>query len=177
MADAPHPDPHANPAAGHEASDASVGAILWFAGLLAAVVVVVQLALWGMFVLLRDREDQEKRSRFPLSATLNQDLEQTRFGSPVVGKLPPPPRLEGINLDRWGHDVGRDRVQGTAKTKNDEDEAQLKSSDHRIEKAMKLVAEEYKPKGREPGPVRYDVGIPGTGGGSNSGRTLPEAKR
>jgi hypothetical protein len=157
MADTPHPEPHDNPAAGHEASDADIRSILWFAGLLAAVVVVVQLALWGMFVLLREREDQEKRSRFPLSATLNQDLDQTRFGSPEVGKLPAEPRLEGLNLEQSRHDGGREPKE--------------------IEKAMRLVAEEYKPKGHEPAPVRYDVGIPGTGGGSNSGRTLPEAKK
>ena len=45
-----------------------------------------------------------------------------------------------------------------------------------IEQAMRLVAEQSPPKGR-PAAVRHDQGVPNTGGGSNSGRDLPEARR
>jgi hypothetical protein len=167
MTDAPRPDgppppdgPTQNPAVSNEPSDANVRGVVAFAAILAAVVIVVQLALWGMFAFLGGREDREKETRYPLSAAERGALPQTEFGSPATGEFPRAPRLEGLNLER----------QGTAQARDEEEEARLK-------KAMAHVAEEYKRKGHEPAPVRYDAGIPGTGGGSNSGRDLPEAKR
>jgi hypothetical protein len=192
MTDAPRPDgppapdgPTLNPSVSSEPSDANVRGVVVFAGALVAVAVVVHLALWGMFVLLRHQEDREKESHYPLSAGERGELPQTEFGSPATGNLPAGPRLEGLNLAEPQHDVGRRRSQGTAQEKNDEEEQTLSRSGTdkdghahiSIEQAMRLVAEGYKPHGHAPAPVRYDAGIPGTGGGSNSGRDLPEAKR
>ena len=182
------PQPHGptqNPNVSYERSDANTRGIVVFAGVLAAVAVVVHLALWGMFAWLRESQDREKESRYPLSVGESGELPQTEFGSPATGNLPAAPRLEGLNLAHPLHDVGRRRSQGTAQEKNDEEEQTLSNSGTdsdgharlSIEQAMRLVAEESKPQGHAPAPVRYDAGIPGTGGDSNSGRQLPEAKR
>jgi hypothetical protein len=163
MPDTPHPDgPPQNPAVSYEPTDVDVRGILWFAGGLVAVAVSVHLLLWWMFDAFGAREDREKRSRFPLSAAERVSLPQTEFGSPASGTFPPEPRLEGL------------APKGEGEPKRPEAAAGPRLS---VEQAMRLVAEESKPKGHEPGPVRYDQGIPGTGGGSNSGRDLPEAKR
>src|SRR5438270_1454681 len=102
MTDTPPP----NPPVSHEASDVSLRGVLWFAGILVAVAVVLHLALWGMFVILKGREDRDKRSRYPLSVAERGALPQTRFGSPETGELPPDPRLDGLD--------GSDRRQETA---------------------------------------------------------------
>jgi hypothetical protein len=180
MTDTPQPDgapAPRNPSVSNEPSDADTRGVLWFAGALVAVAVVVHLALWGMFAILQGREDHEKRSHYPLSVGERGQLPQTRFGSPQTGDFPPAPRLEGL--------AGPDRGRETAADKVESEERRLSSSGAdvkwrthiSIEQAMRLVAEESKPQGREPAPPRYDGGPPDTGGGSNSGRNLPEAKR
>jgi hypothetical protein len=173
-----HPEPAQNPAVAHESEDVNVRGVLWFAGALFAVGVAVHLVLAWMFFSFRHREDEVKRSQFPLSAPEREPLPQATLGAPFSGELPARPQLEGLDLEGPRHDVGRERRQGTAEVKNEKEEQQLREGDRLpIEQAMKLVAEERKPKGREPRPVRQDQGVPGTGGGSNSGRSLPEARR
>jgi hypothetical protein len=164
--------PPRDPPAGYETSDVNLRGVLWFAGILAAVAVVIHLALWGMFVILKGREDRDKQTRYPLSAAERVALPQNQFGSPATGELPPDPRLEGL--------TGPDRGQEAAADKVEREEQRLNSSGTdkngqvhiRIEDAMRRVAEESKPRGREPVPMHYDAS-----GGSNSGRNLPEAKR
>jgi hypothetical protein len=155
----------------HEDRDLNLRAILGFGvGLVVLTIVVQFLLAWFFFVLLY-REQNAKRSSFPLSAPERVELPQTTFGSPVTGQLPNSPRLEGLDLA------------SPAQVMYARDEEELKSYGKPgavhipIEQAMRLVAEEWKPKGHEPAPVRYDAGIPGTGGGSNSGRALSEGKR
>jgi hypothetical protein len=182
----PQGEPH-NPPVGHEETDADLRGVIGFGAALAASIVVVLALLVAMFVVLQGRQDREKQSRFPLSAPEHAPLPQTEFGAPVTGVLPPAQQLEGLNLQNPEHDVGRRHSQGTAALKTHQEEEELNSAGAlkgrpgavhiRIEDAMRLVAEEYKPRGREPAPVRYDQGVPGTGGGSNSGRSLPEARR
>ena len=60
-----------------------------------AIIVVVVLALiaW-LFLLFKQREDRDKRSRYPLAADR-------------CDQLPPSPRLEGLELVGPGHSVGR----------------------------------------------------------------------
>jgi hypothetical protein len=170
---------------GHEESDADLRGVVWFGVVLAAAVAGVLVLLAVMFAVLQGREDREKESHFPLSAPERAALPQTEFGSPAAGVLPSAPQLEGLNLGGPEHDVGRRRSQGTAGGKNQEEDQQLGRSGAdgdgrpqlKIDDAMRLVAEEYRPQGREPAPVRQDQGVPGTGGGSNSGRSLPEGRR
>jgi hypothetical protein len=173
MTDTPRPtEPH-DPAVSHEPSDANVRGVLAFAAALAVLIAVVSLAVWGMFVFLKGREDREKRSRFPLAAAERRELDQPELGAPIAGELPRSPRLEGLSLNR----SAQERAEEEEKRLNGSGTDENGRAHISIEAAMRLVAEESKPKGREPAPVRYDAGIPGTGGGSNSGRDLPEAKR
>jgi hypothetical protein len=179
MTDAQPPasPPAPQPAETYRDHDVSLRGTLGFGVALALTIAVSLAVLAWWFASLRHHQDVEKRSRFPLSAPERSELPQTQFGSPAVGQLPDGPRLEGLNLG------SRERGAGTAAKKYAEDEAVLngygKPGAPRlpIEQAMRLVAEERKPQGREPAPMRYDAGVPGTGGGSNSGRDLPEAKR
>jgi hypothetical protein len=174
MTDTPHPEGQAHdPAVRHETSDANLrGAVLFAAGLL-AFAVITHLGLWAMFVFLKEREDREGQSRFPLSAEERRPLDQTEFGSPETGILPQSPRLDGLIVQPSARDRAADEEK-----RLDTGGTDANGRAHiRIEDAMRLVAEEYRPQGRDPAPVRHDGGVPGTGGGSNSGRTLPEAKR
>jgi hypothetical protein len=161
--------------------DVNLRAVLGFGGGLVVLVVAVQLVMGWWFVFLRHRDEQENRSRFPLSVPERAELPQTTFGSPVDGQLPEGARLEGLNLANPQHDIGRERFTGTAAAKYAREEEELtgygKPGAARlpIGVAMWLVVEERKPQGREPAPVRYDAGTPG--GGSNSGRDLPEGRR
>jgi hypothetical protein len=184
MTDAPPPAPPApQPPEAYRDHDISLRGVLGFGAALALIIAVSLAALGWWFGSLRRHQDIEKRSQFPLSAPERADLPQTTFGSPASGQLPKGARLEGLNLAGPQHDVGRERSAGTAAEMYAEDETILNGHGKPgapripIEQAMRLVAEERKPQGREPGPVRYDAGIPGTGGGSNSGRDLPEARR
>jgi hypothetical protein len=174
MTDTPYPEGQAHdPAVRHETTDASVRGVVLFAAGLLGFAVITHLGLGAMFVFLKGREDRETQSRFPLAAEEFRPLDQTEFGSPETGTLPQSPRLDGLV------------VQPSARERAAAEEKRLDSSGTdangrahiTIEDAMRLVAEEYKPQGREPPQVRHDAGVPGTGGGSNSGRTLPEAKR
>jgi hypothetical protein len=137
-----------------------------------------------MFAFLQEREDRETRSRFPLSAAERGELPQTTFGSPATGEFPPPPRLERLDIKTSPYESSRTRWPGEAAEKNDKEEERLNSSgtdaDGRthisIQDAMRLVVEESKPSGNGPAPAHVAPGVAGTGGGSNSGRNLPEAK-
>jgi hypothetical protein len=178
----PSPDGTAQaPVAVRDDSDVNLRAVLWFGGSLVALAVAVHVGLAWWFFDLRGREQRAKESQFPLSAPEHAALPQTTFGSPVTGEFPTRPRLEGLNLRQ----PGPENSERTAAGKNEEQETKLRDSgvDKKgrphigIDQAMRLVVEESKPAGREPAPVRYDLGVPGTGGGSNSGRALPEAKR
>jgi hypothetical protein len=183
MVDTPQPQPtppsHDGPPApapvGPDDRDINVRGVLAFAGGLMAITVATQLLLAWMFFALRHREDVAKRSQFPLSAPERAPLPQAELGAPVSGELPPEPRLEGLDIPNPQHDLGRLRQQSTAEASGHEE--QQSAARIAIEEAMHQVADESKPQGHEPAPVRYDQGIPGTGGGSNSGRSLPEAKR
>ncbi len=186
MTDAPPPapaPPPQHPAVEHEDRDINVRAVLGFGAALFVVAVVVHVILAFFFASLLHWEQREKKSQFPLAAGEQGRMPQTTFGSPVAGQLPESPRLEGLNLAEPQHDVGRERKAGTAAQKNADEEEELKGRGKPgaeripIDEAMRLVAEERKPQGREPAPPRYDAGIPGTGGGSNSGRDIPEGKR
>jgi hypothetical protein len=195
MTDPHHPDGAVVPqgevrpasAVGHEETDADLRSIVWFGVVLAAAVAVVLALLVALFFAFKGEQDRDKRSRFPLSAPERARLPQSEFGSPATGVLPPSPQLEGLDLHDPDHDVGRRHSQGTARLKTQTEDEQLNGSGPvegkpgavhiPIEQAMRLVAEESGPQGREPAPVRYDQGIPGTGGGSDSGRNLPEARR
>jgi hypothetical protein len=168
-------------AAHHEMSDASPRGVIGFAAVLVAVAIVVHLVLAWMFFAYQARGARDKASRFPLATAKEQEqLPQTRFGSPVTGALPEPApqRLEGLNP--------RDPAQGEAGALITAQEQKLNSAGPAegkgaegfvhipIQDAMRLVVEES--KGQQ-GKVPYERGVPGTGGGSNSGRTLPEGRR
>ena len=92
----------------------------------------------------------------------------------MTGVLPSKEPLEHLNLKD---------PPPTVAAKNAEDDEKLKSSGEPgapripIVQAMRLVAAKYGPKGDQQPSVRYDAGIPGTGGGSNSGRDIPEGRR
>ncbi len=181
---APQGEPQPAPR-GHEERDADLRGVVGFGVVLAVAVGIVLVLLAVMFHFLQGQQAREKESHFPLAGPERTALPQTEFGSPATGALPPTPQLEGLNLQGPEHDVGRKRAQGTAAGKNDSEEQKLsragtdeKGRAHlKIEDAMRQVAEQYKPQGGEPGPVRYDRGVPGTGGGSNSGRSLPGVRR
>lgn len=80
--EAPPPGP-GQPAVGHETRDANIRVILITAGILAASITVICLAVWGLYVYLNERE-----------------MAASTTGSPLVkeaqDRLPPPPRLEGF---------------------------------------------------------------------------------
>jgi len=78
-----------NPEVQAEPRDVSPRGILIFVGALTAVAVVVHLGIWWLFDYYQDREAREKQSPFPLAAGER-------------GRLPPPPRLEGIQQRQGG---------------------------------------------------------------------------
>jgi hypothetical protein len=151
--------------------DVSLRAVLGFAGGLALTIIGALLLLAWWFSVLYHREAAATRSRFPLATTPTLE-EQSKFGGPVTGALPTNEPLENLDLER---------PTPTAAEMNAEDENVLmgygKPGAARlpIDVAMRLVVEGRKPRGREP--ARPEGGVPGTGGGSNSGRDLPEARR
>ena len=122
------PEPRDNPDVVHEHSDINVRAVLWFAGILAAVAVVIYVAVWWQFRTYRDGQARDKASAFPLAAGRD--------------KLPPEPRLEPIN-----------RLEGVPDTQFDERLAAREAKLHRygwvdkekgiahipIEEAMRLL--------------------------------------
>jgi hypothetical protein len=71
------------PAVGYETQDANIRVILITAGILAASVTVICLAVWGLYVYFDEREMRARTTGSPLAKE-----EQDR--------LPPPPRLEGF---------------------------------------------------------------------------------
>lgn len=87
-----HPDGRAqpeHPEVQHEPSDVSVRGILWFAGGLTVLAIVIHIVLWGLFVYFDGREKKTKQTDFPL------------VGRPQP-QWPPPPQLEGISPTHRG---------------------------------------------------------------------------
>jgi hypothetical protein len=82
-------------AQGHEYTDVSAWGILLFIGGLAATIVVITGALWLLFDYLANRQAKIDRSRFPLAVADRQ--------RPLEDRLPPAPRLEGLNPDSAFH--------------------------------------------------------------------------
>lgn len=80
---------------GHETSDVSAWAILLFIGGLAVAIVVMSAAVWLVFEYFTTRQAEVDRSRFPLAVA-----DRKR---PLDERLPPAPRLEGLNPDSVIH--------------------------------------------------------------------------
>ncbi|HEV8061579.1 MAG TPA: hypothetical protein VGP68_16990 [Gemmataceae bacterium] len=74
---------------GHERSDVSAPGILLFIGGLATFIVVVTGFIWLVFGYLAAQQALIKESRFPLAVADRQ--------RPLQDRLPPDPRLEGLN--------------------------------------------------------------------------------
>jgi hypothetical protein len=75
--------------AGHEHSDVSARGILLFIGILAVFLIASSGLLWLLFDYLAVQQARIKHSRFPLAVA---DRER-----PLVDRLPPDPRLEGLD--------------------------------------------------------------------------------
>jgi hypothetical protein len=91
-----HAHPHGsleNPEVAHEHSDISIGAIVWFLVMLVAVVLVTDLAMWGLFRGLDKIEQSNDPFVTPLAAP--------------PGELPAEPRLQ---TTPW-HDLGEFRAE------------------------------------------------------------------
>lgn len=71
--EAGHPHgPLDNPDTTHESSDINVRAIIWFTVVLAAIVLVIDLAMYGLFVVLHKYEVNNDPYVTPLAAPMNQ---------------------------------------------------------------------------------------------------------
>lgn len=75
--------PLSNPGVQTEARDANTRGVLTFAGVLTLVLLLSHGLVWWLFNDLDNREEGQKRSRFPLAA--------------AGDELPPAPRLEGLD--------------------------------------------------------------------------------
>jgi hypothetical protein len=85
----PHP-PAVNPGVAHEGTDANVRLIVTTAAILVATAVVIHVAVWGLFVHFKDRQDRVEREAFPLAVADSQrPLNEQREDIPK-------PRLEGL---------------------------------------------------------------------------------
>jgi hypothetical protein len=80
---------------GHEQTDVSAWAILLFIAGLALLVVVASGGIWVLFTNFAVRQAEVDRSRFPLAAA-----EHKR---PFEDRLPPAPRLEGLDPNTSTH--------------------------------------------------------------------------
>lgn len=108
---------------GHpEASDVSVRGVLGFAVALAALALIVQVGLWGVFRYFETREKKDKEETFPVGT--------------VRDRRPPQPQLEGIDL-------------GTGKSRRLAPPAA--SDEEKIEKAIEKMATPEKPSPVERG--------------------------
>src|SRR5262245_55879457 len=94
-----------NPDVRHETSDVSVRGILYPAGALVAVALVIHVGSWLLFDYLLARERRAKPDLFPLAAEERQRLAPPRPDGPtpeswnsIKGPPQPPegPRLEGV---------------------------------------------------------------------------------
>jgi hypothetical protein len=93
-----------NPDVKHERSDVLLRPVLWFAGGMVVLGLGIHFALSGLFRYFERREAQP--SQFPLAVAV-------REGQGPRDRLPPKPRLEGLDPASPSHDVGRWRP-GTA---------------------------------------------------------------
>ncbi len=79
----------------HETTDVSAPGILLFIGALGALIVLISGGLWLMFNKLSAEQALLKRSRFPLAVADR--------GRQLEDRLPPQPRLEGLDPDSLIH--------------------------------------------------------------------------
>ncbi len=89
-------EPTEGPPVQHERSDVNVKAVVTFVAVLIVALVAVDLVMRVFYHSTLDREEQAKRSKYPLATP-------SRGEAP----LPPAPRLEGIGINAPEHDVGR----------------------------------------------------------------------
>src|SRR5438270_10039396 len=89
-------EPTEGPPVQHERSDVDSKGVVRFVGFLLAALVTVGVLLHLFFFASLRREDEKKKSLYPLA---------TR--APGQLPVPPSPRLEGISIENPEHDVGR----------------------------------------------------------------------
>jgi hypothetical protein len=124
----------------HEPEDVDYRTILIIAGILVATTTVVQVAMWGLLVYFKDREDRDKRAKFPLAAAENALPPEKRIGSM------PEPRLEGLkrrlegNLDVRPGDT-RGSQEERLRTYGPAEPAEAGYAHIPIEVAMKMMLE------------------------------------
>jgi hypothetical protein len=102
--------PPRNPSVRHERTDVEAGGILLFASGLVLLVAFTAVGVWGLF-------------RHFLRAG---PPGETPPWAGVSQPLPPEPRLEGLDLERSGHDIGRMWVE-PARRQAEAEEAYLRS--------------------------------------------------
>ena len=106
-----HHEPHAR--VEHETTDVSATGILLFIGALGVLIVLITGGLWLMFNRLSAEQALLKRSRFPLAVADR--------GRALEDRLPPQPRLEGLDPDSLMHSgVAGWPSQGPAQRERDE---------------------------------------------------------
>jgi hypothetical protein len=108
-----------NPDVRREETDVDTKAIMSFVAALAAGIVVVMLAMWGLFLRFWHEEEEKKKSTYPLAI-------REREQSPLEDRLPPSPRIEGLGQTKPEHSVGRINS-GTAQVLIQAQEAELNS--------------------------------------------------
>jgi hypothetical protein len=113
------PDELRNAGVRHETTDVDTKAILAFVAALAGGILVVMLAMWGLFVWFSHDEEVHTTSAYPLAV-------EERHQARAEERLPPSPRIEGIGPTRTEHSVGRTAV-GTAQELIEAQESLLNS--------------------------------------------------
>jgi hypothetical protein len=132
--------------AGHETSDVSIGAIVKFGIGLAAVVLLVHLATWGLFRVMDAREEKRDRPLPPLVAA-------------ALRRTPPGPRLEPDALSPRRRMQAEENAALTTYGWVDRDAGIVRMP---IERAMEILVERGLPP---PKPMAPTPG-PGNGHGS-----------
>lgn len=84
-----------HPVQSHEETDVSAWGILLFIGGLGLAIVVISAAIWLLFEFLAVRQAKIDRSKFPLAAA--------EHNLPFGDRLPPAPRLEGLDPNSTTH--------------------------------------------------------------------------
>lgn len=74
----PHGSLH-NPDTAHEHSDINVRAIIWFVAVLTAIALAINVAMWGMFVVLQRYERAHEPAVTPLARPANQPPPEPRL--------------------------------------------------------------------------------------------------
>ncbi|MEO7275797.1 MAG: hypothetical protein ABIX28_00850 [Vicinamibacterales bacterium] len=84
-----HGDELTNPGVAHETSDVNVGAILWFAGIVAITTMVCAVIVWGLFNLLESQAAARDPKMSPLAMPAA-TMPRTTTASPFFGNGPAP---------------------------------------------------------------------------------------